>query len=264
MRVAHHVGRRSAARQSVALFHIHQVFDIALRSADRRKIQSAHRKAHRPGKIRNACHHLAVQRRVAHHAVFADAAPAHLELRFNQAHAAAAHLQKPECFRQHQRQRNKRYVRREKIHRRHLFGRQRPDIGFFQVDDARIAAQRRRQLAGSDVYRIHPRRTGLQHTIGKSAGRRTDVQRRAAGQVDREHTQRFFQLAAAAADKRHPLGVQRNLCIRRYVLRRFGDGRTVNPHAAGLNQFLGLRTAARQPALHQQHIQSITFHAAPP
>ena len=69
-----------------------------------------------------------------------------------------------------------------------------------------VVAQRPRELAAADVDRDHVRRAAPQQAVGEAAGRRADVDRAPARDVDAERVERARELRAAA---RHELLARR-------------------------------------------------------
>ena len=65
-------------------------------------------------------------------------------------------------------------------------------------DDARVLAQFPGELAATDIDRVHQRGAVRQQHVGKAAGRGADIERRRAGDLDREMVERESQLDAAA------------------------------------------------------------------
>ena len=108
------------------------------------------------------------------------------------------------------------------------------------------------KLAVADVERDHPRSAGLEEAIREPAGRGADVEAVFAADVDGEGGEGRRQLLAAAGDETRSL--------RDLQLGVVGDllaGLRVPLYAAGQDERLGLRAALGQPALDEQHVQTL-------
>ena len=74
-----------------------------------------------------------------------------------------------------------------------------PRIEFFANDDPGIGPDFPIQLTVTDVHRVDAQRAFLQQTIGKTAGRRADIEAGLARRIDLEKIQRAFELQPATA-----------------------------------------------------------------
>ncbi len=199
---------------------------------------------------------LAMERGVAHHAAFADAARADLELRLDEgdearrgaasASAAGSTVSRP----------MKLASQTMRVGRLgHLLRREVAGVAALAHDDARIVAQLPGELPVPDIDGIDASRAALQQHVGEAAGRGADVEGDGTGGVDAEMVERMGELDAAA---RHP-----GMIAPAQFERRFGgdaDARLVEPaiaapHRAGENQRLRLGAAVGKAALDQERIK---------
>ena len=91
-------------------------------------------------------------------------------------------------------------------------------------------SQPRVQLPVADVQRNDTGRSSLQQAVGKAAGRGTDVERRLAGDVEREHLERPIKLFAAAPDEAGRLGGDQHGITRSDQPIRFRSQRTTDEY----------------------------------
>ena len=129
----------------------------------------------------------APDRLVADDAALADLVAADLELRLDQRDDRLARRRPQQLGdpRQHERQRDERHVDHREVAR---LGDPREievaDVLALEHDDARVLAERPRELAVADVDRVDPRRAAAQQHVGEAAGRRADVERGHPGRID--------------------------------------------------------------------------------
>jgi hypothetical protein len=122
----------------------------------------------------------------------------------------------------------------------------------------RVGAQGPGKLARADIDGVHVCGARLQHGVGKAAGRGPDIEADFAGEVDREPLQRARQFAPAAADVRRPREHLED-GIGGHRLAGFGGFLAIEQDLAGHDEGLGLLARFRQPALHQQTVET-GFH----
>ena len=117
---------------------------------------------------------------VADHAALADLVAADLELRLDERddRLARRRAQQLGDARQDERQRDERDVDDREVAR---LGDEREidvaDVLALEHDDARVLAERPRELAVADVDRVDPRGAAAEQHVGEAAGRRADVER---------------------------------------------------------------------------------------
>ena len=139
--------------------------------------------------------------RVTHDTVLANFLAASLKLRLDQADTHGVRRSDSLCHRENMMQRDKRDIHAEK--RNGLFQHIRgniADVRPLHIHHPLVGAQAPGQLAVANIHRVDLDRTVLQHTIGKTAGRGTNVHTDFSIRGQREALHRFFQLQAAAAD----------------------------------------------------------------
>src|SRR5215813_6286758 len=229
--------------------HVQEKLAVALRAAERRCRDSEdvptaqHRVASETG------HDLSMERRLAHHAPFADQVLTHFELRLDQRHRLAARREDVENGRKHLLQRDERDVHDGK-------GRlvtEDPRVEGARVrllhdDDPRVAPQAGVQLPGAHIDGIHARGPALEETIGETAGGRANVEADLADDVDVEVIKGVGQLLTGATDKgRSPS--QLHLGLGRDQGAGFVDSLPVHEYIAGHDQLSCLLSAVHQSAL---------------
>src|SRR4051812_23404026 len=74
------------------------------------------------------------------------------------------------------------------------------DVLALEHDDARVLADRPRELAVADVDRVDTRRTALEEDVGEPTGRGPDVERGHARGLDPERIEPLHELERAARD----------------------------------------------------------------
>src|SRR5271163_2148354 len=146
-----------------------------------------------------------VRRRVAHDAALADMFPARFELRLYQddrldpALATVPHRGKHR--RQHQGSGNKRYIHGYEADPGTQFARlEVTRIGAFAQAHARISAQSLGNLPVPGIHRHNAGGTMLQHAIGETTGRGTNISTVPGVEIDVPTIERGLQLEPAAAD----------------------------------------------------------------
>ena len=133
--------------------------------------------------------------RVTHHAVFAHLLAACLELRLHQTDAHGVRGGDALCHREDVMQRNKGNIHTEKFNGLcKILRRDIADVRALHIHHARIRPQAPCQLTVANIYGIHLHGTILQHTVGKAAGRCTDVHADLAVGGKREALHGLFQL----------------------------------------------------------------------
>ena len=102
------------------------------------------------------------------------------------------------------------------------------DVRALHHHHARVFAQAQVELAIADIDRVDTTGASLEHAVGEAAGRRADIHRDEAGDVDRECFERSVQLLAAATDES---GRLRDLDRRIFGDQGAGARLDVAPHA---------------------------------
>ena len=119
-----------------------------------------------------------------------------------------------------------------------------------------------------DVERDHARRAFLEKHVRESAGRRADVERLAAGDVDAKGFNRVRELDAAAADVWVVRFLQRDFCVFGNLLTGFLRRLSVHQNNARQHERRGPLARLRQAPLDDQLVKTplqfvlFTTHAA--
>src|SRR5437868_3231589 len=140
---------------------------------------------------------------VADDAALADEAAADLELRLDESddRFAGRWLEQVADAGQDEAERDERDVDHGEVARlgdeRRVHG---AGVLALEDDDARILADRPRELAVADIDGVDPRGAAAEQDVREAAGRGADVERDGAGGIDREVVQALDQLEGAARD----------------------------------------------------------------
>ena len=250
--------RRPAAR-------VREELDVAVGAAQRRGHERAHAEAERVERADDLAQHRAVHDRVADDAALADVLAAGLELRLHQQHELGIGGGEREQVGRDGPQRDEREVGDAQVGRR--IDRARLELAHVRAlhhRDARVVAQRPRELTAADVDRDDVRGAVPQQAVGEAARRRADVDRAGAGDVDRERGERARELRAAA---RHEHVVARldgnDDRLGRVDLPRGGGGRgAAHRHPAGDDRLDGSRPARREAAPHELDVEASPHRSA--
>ena len=184
---------------------LEQELDVARRAGDRRFDIATGDEAVRARPRPHFVDRAAPRRFIAHDTALAHVVAPDLELRLDQRddRLAGGRPQQLGDPRQHERERDERHVDHgEPTRFRNLVELEVAHVLAFEHDDARILANRPRELAVADVDRIDLRSAALQQHVGKPAGRRANVESDHATRIDRESVEPFDQLQRAARNVR--------------------------------------------------------------
>ena len=182
---------------------VRQEFDVARRSAQRRRHHRHRCQAGRGGQRRGHIHqHPQVDGRVRHEPAPADLRPARLELRLDEEHAVGAVARDAGQGRSHEPERDERQVGDEQVDGIAHVGRgEVAGVAAFPDGDPGVVAERPGQLAGPHVDGQHRGGAALQEAVREPAGGGAGVEGPEAGHVDGEPVECGVQLLAAAGNE---------------------------------------------------------------
>ncbi len=154
--------------------------------------------------------------RLTNNAFFANLFSACLELRLNQADTGSLIGGNRLSHGENMLQGNKRYIHAEKFNRlfKHIQSNI-PDVCAFHVDDPFIRAQFPCQLTVTHVHRIHLPGAVLQHAIGETSRRCTNIHANLPVGSKRKSAHGFFQLQPTTAHITDIMTANLHFCVRR-------------------------------------------------